>query len=260
MAALVVCSAALVQAEDKQSRFGASVVNSVNGSGVIVTKVLDDMPSTKLVRVSDQQKLKLEAGRHAISHINGRHLTNSTEFVSEVGYSPKRMIVRVYDLKTTAWEDYTAELNGEPQARPVPQIVRQQPQVVWTQRQQTWQPRVRSSDRKKKRSFFNWTALPEGDDWRPGDRVWLFQKKPKDKGLRKAHSRQMTLEILTGLAEGAAAAADEFDGYQPSTIGRPAGGSSMRSYHQSQRDSFNRGFSTNPLFRSANSPFNPATD
>jgi len=261
LAITAICSA------DEKPRLGVSVIETSNTAGVIVTKVEHGSPATSLDRVGEGHDLKLAPRKHAITHVNGRQVRTPDRFVEAIAASPRDCVLRVYEYASEDWSDHRVKLQGEPTVKTHEttrttqywmdgngNVSSQDGQYQYTQQGYAQQRQHRrqyaqNDDRGRRRSrkrFLNMWGLPEGDDWRPGDHVWLFQKKPENPELRKAHRRQMFAEILTGVAAGMSGAAAGMDSYQPQT---PAGGSGFNSnsgYRQMQRDSFNRGYSTNP--------------
>ncbi len=222
-----------VKADDKPLRFGVTVAETSNSAGVIISEVTDGSPASKLRRVSDDQPLKLETNKHAVTHVNGTRVTNSTEFLAAIASAPQVSSVRVYEYETKLWEDYVAVLRGEPTvvAAPPQQFVTYEPQYQYVAQEDDEQPRSRRGSDKKKGGLFSTKGLAQGDDWRPGDNVWLFQKKPTDPDLKKAYNQQWTVELLMGAAAGldAAAAASNY---------RPSVPSSMGSSHSGHRSTY----------------------
>ena len=209
-----------VKADDKPLRFGVTVAETSNSAGVIISEVADGSPASKLRRVSDDQPLKLETNKHAVTHVNGTRVTNSTEFLAAIASAPQVSSVRVYEYESKLWEDYVAVLRGEPTvvAAPPQQVLTYEPQYQYQYTtEDDNQPRSRRSSDKKKGGLFSTKHLAQGDDWRTGDPVWLFQKKPTDPDLKKAYNQQMTVEIIMGVAAGLDEAVDGLDSYHPST-------------------------------------------
>lgn len=214
-----------VHAADKPLRFGATVAETSNSAGVIISEVTDGSPATKLRRVSDDQPLKLETNKHAVTHVNGTRVINSTEFLAAIASAPQVSSVRIYEYESKLWEDYVAVLRGEPTivAAPPQQFVTYEPQYQYDTDDE--QSRGRHSSDKKKGGLFSTKGYAQGDDWRPGDNIWLFQKKPTDPDLKKAYNQQLTVEIIMGAAAGldAAAAASSYRPSVPSSMGSSYG-------------------------------------
>lgn len=250
-------------ADDVKPRLGVSVIETSNNAGVIVTKIDDGSPATKLDRVADGKDIRLESKKYAITHVNGRQVPTTDSFLRAIAASPQECVLRVYEYATADWANHRVKLRGEPtvvEAQTVeatPQywmdtngnVYSQDGQYQYTQQgysqqqQQYYAQAENRGERKSKKRFFNMFGQPEGDDWRPGDNTWLFQKKPEDKELRKAYNRQVFVELLTGVAAGLDGAAAGMDSYQPS------GGSGFNAGRMNSnisRDSFNRNYSTNP--------------
>jgi|GEM_PF-3227174 len=229
-------------ADDKPLRFGVTVAETSNAAGVIISEVADGSPATKLRRVSDDQPLKLETNKHAVTHVNGTRVTNSTEFVAAIASAPQVSSIRIYEYQSMLWEDYVAVLKGEPTvvAAPPQQALTYEPQYQYqysTEDEGDESHSRRSSD-KKKGGLFSSKGYAQGDDWRPGDNIWLFQKKPTDPDLRKAYNQQWTVEILKGAAAGldAAAGASNYRPSVPSSMGSGYGGSGSSLNRDIQRD------------------------
>ena len=247
-------------ADEVKPRLGVSIIGTSNNAGVIITKIDDDSSAEKLDRVGKGKDLKLEARKHAITHVNGRQVPTIDSFLKAIAASPKDCTLRVYEYTTTDWSDHRVKLRGEPTVvetstvGATPQywtdangnVYNQDGQYQYTQQGDSQQQYAQTDDRgerKSKKRFFNMFGQPEGNDWRPGDNTWLFQNKPENKELRKAYNRQVFVELLTGVAAGLDGAAAGMDSYQPSgSSGFNAG--QMNS--NISRDSFNRNYSTNP--------------
>lgn len=247
-------------ADDGKPRLGVSVIGTSNNAGVIVTKIDDGSPARKLDRVSNGKDIKLQSKKFAITHVNGRQVSTVDIFLKAIAASPRDCTLRVYEYATADWADHRVKLRGEPTIVEKPVVVaapqywsdangnvyNQDGQYQYTQQgysQQQYAQTEHRGERKSKKRFFNMFGQPEGDDWRPGDNTWLFQKKPENKELRKAYNRQVFVELLTGVAAGLDGAAAGMDSYQPS------GGSGFNAGRMNSnipRDSFNRNYSTNP--------------
>ena len=252
-------------ADDDMPRLGVSIIETSNNAGVIVTKIDDDSSAEKLDRVGDGKDLKLEPRKHAITHVNGRQVPTIDSFLNAIAASPKNCTLRVYEYATADWSDHRVKLRGEPTivetqtVEAAPQywmdangnvysqdVQYQYTQQGYSQQQQQYAQTDSDGKRSSRKRFFNMFGQPEGNDWRPGDNIWLFQKKPEDKELRKAYGRQAFVEILTGVAAGMSGAAAGMDSYHPHTYSGSTGSHSSHSNWQIQRDSFNRNYSTNP--------------
>ena len=252
--AMVVAGSLAMADEAPQPRFGVAVKDSSNNAGVYVVSVDDDSPASRLRRVADGSAVTLQAKKHAIIGFNGWPIHNSKEYVEAMAYAPKRCVFEVYDYDQKASDYLQTELNGEPIALPV------QPAPVVTHQSFQYQASEAASDRrggsKRGGGLFGLKNRPQGDDWQPGDQVWLFQKKPTDPGLRKEYNRQMTAEVITGIATGLSEGMDEWDSWGSSTPAHSFGGHSHhggRSHHNglqekwnAERNVFNRTYSTNP--------------
>lgn len=231
-------------AEDARPRVGVSVSETSNSLGVHISAVDVGSPASQLRRVSDGHVLKLVPAQHCITHVNGALVPTPDAFVAAIAASPEQTTLRVYTYATTAWDDYAVNLTGKPTANPAARPAQPSHDSVTTQRQViTMQPRATVQSRRP--SLFNWGVRPpEGNNWRPGDNTWLFQKKPTDPALKKAYNQQVFVEILFGVAAGLDAASAVSDSYTPTT---PAtGGGLFRGLDSIGRDSFNRNYSTNP--------------
>lgn len=239
--ALAVALGAQTEADDRP-RLGVSVIDTSNSAGVIVTQVKSGSAAAHLRRVDDREKLQLEPRAHAITHVNGVPVADCDSFLTAVSTSPRDATFRVYTYATAEWDDYSTRLHGNPVARAVVDYQPEYNMQYQTYESQRRNERPRESA-KKKRSFFNWGNYPEGDDWRPGDHTWWFQKKPTDPELRKAYRRQTFAELLVGVAAGLDGASEAVDNY-PSYSTQSSG--SSRGLFGGSRDSFNRNYSTNP--------------
>ena len=249
-------------ADDVKPRLGVSIMETSNNAGVIVTKIDDDSPAKKLDRVADGKDFELESKKYAITHVNGRQVPTTDSFLKAIAASPQDCVLRVYEYATADWADHRVKLRGEPTVvetqtvEATPQywmdangnVYSQDSQYQYTQQGYSQQQYAQTDDdgkRSSKKRFFNMFEQPEGNDWRPGDNTWWFQKKPENKELRKAYNRQVFVELLTGVAAGLDGAAVGMDSYQPYT---PSGSSSGVNINMNrmQMDSFNRNYSTNP--------------
>ena len=249
-------------ADDVKPRLGVSIMETSNNAGVIVTKIDDDSPAKKLDRVADGKDFELESKKYAITHVNGRQVPTTDSFLKAIAASPQDCVLRVYEYATADWADHRVKLRGEPTVvetqtvEATPQywmdangnVYSQDSQYQYTQQGYSQQQYAQTDDdgkRSSKKRFFNMFGQPEGNDWRPGDNTWWFQKKPENKELRKAYNRQVFVELLTGVAAGLDGAAVGMDSYQPYT---PSGSSSGVNINMNrmQMDSFNRNYSTNP--------------
>ena len=249
-------------ADDVKPRLGVSIMETSNNAGVIVTKIDDDSPAKKLDRVADGKDFELESKKYAITHVNGRQVPTTDSFLKAIAASPQDCVLRVYEYATADWADHRVKLRGEPTVvetqtvEATPQywmdatgnVYSQDGQYQYTQQGYSQQQYAQTDDdgkRSSKKRFFNMFGQPEGNDWRPGDNTWWFQKKPENKELRKAYNRQVFVELLTGVAAGLDGAAVGMDSYQPYT---PSGSSSGVNINMNrmQMDSFNRNYSTNP--------------
>lgn len=247
--ALTLSLAASLHAGERP-RLGVSVIDTSNSAGVIVTRLDDKSPATKMKRFSDGKSIQLESQKHAITHVNNAQVPDANAFIQAIAASPREAVLRVYTYATADWDDYKVKLNGKATAPAVVYQPRyqqpaqyQQPQVYYEQ-QEVYQPRELAKNKRKKGGLFNWGGkYPEGDDWRPGDHTWWFQKKPTDPEIRKAYKRQVFVETLTGIAAGLGGAAEGLDSYQPYSA--PASRSNS-GWFGGSRDSFNRNYSTNP--------------
>jgi S1-C subfamily serine protease len=108
LAATAVCGA------DDKPRLGVSIIDTSNQAGVIVTKIEDDSPAARLSRVGGGGKLKLEPQKHAITHVNGRHVPTTDRFLEAIAASPKDCTLRIYEYSTADWADHQVQLRGEP--------------------------------------------------------------------------------------------------------------------------------------------------
>lgn len=257
----VIAAASPICSADDKPRLGVSVIETSNSAGVIVTKVDGDSPAQDLARVGDGKDQELASRKHAITHVNGRQVPTADSFLAAIAASPRDCTLRIYEYSTADWADHRVTLRGEPTvfetqaAEAAPQywmdtngnVYSQDGKYHYTQQGYSQQQYVQNDDRGKRKSrkrFFNMFGQPEGDDWRPGDNIWLFQKKPENKELRKAYNRQTFVELLTGVAAGLDGAAVGMDSYQPYSS---AGGNSPSiNTNQIMRDNFNRNYSTNP--------------
>jgi hypothetical protein len=247
-------------ADEIKPRLGVSIIETTNSAGVIITKIDDDSSAEKLDRVGKGKDLKLEPRKHAITHVNGHQVPTIDSFLEAIAASPKDCTLRLYEYATADWSDHRVKLRGEPTVvetqtvEAAPQywmdangnVYSQDGQFQYTQQgysQQQYTQTDNDGKRSSQKRFFNMFGQPEGDDWRPGDNIWLFQKKPEDKELRKAYGRQAFVEILTGVAAGMSGAAAGMDSYQPSSS---SGFNAGRVNSNISRDSFNRNYSTNP--------------
>ena len=188
-------------ADDKPLRFGVTVAETSNSAGVIISEVTDGSPASKLRRVSDDQPLKLETNKHAVTHVNGTRVTNSTEFLAAIASAPQLSSIRIYEYETKLWEDYVAVLRGEPTviAAPPQQVLTYEPQYQYQYvTEDDEQPRSGRSS-KQKTGLFGIKKPPQGNDWRPGDAIGLFQKKPTDPDLKKAYNKQLTVVLALNL-------------------------------------------------------------
>lgn len=144
--ALTLSLAASLHAGERP-RLGMSVIDTSNAAGVIVTRLDDKSPATKLKRISDGKSIHLESRKHAITHVNHALVPNATAFVQAIAASPREAVLRVYTYETADWDDYKVRLNGEPTAPVVvvqpeyqPTVQYQQPQVYY-QQQEVYQRR-----------------------------------------------------------------------------------------------------------------------
>lgn len=250
-------------ADDAKPRLGVSIIETSNNAGVIVTKIDEDSPAKKLDRVTDGKDFELEPKKYAITHVNGRQVPTTDSFLKAIAASPQDCVLRVYEYATADWADHRVKLRGEPTAvetqtvEATPQywmdtngnVYSQDGHYQYTQQGYSQQQYAQTDDdgkRSSRKRFFNMFGQPEGNDWRPGDNTWLFQKKPENKELRKAYDRQAFVELLTGVAAGMSGAAAGMESYQPHTYSGATGSHSNHSNWQIQSDSFNHNYSTNP--------------
>lgn len=106
--------------EAPQPRFGVSVRETENNSGVHVLTVDDGSPASRMRRVADGAAVELKYRKHAITGFNGWRIRNSGEYIEAMAYAPKQCVFEVYDYEQKAWDSLTTELNGDP--KPLPQF------------------------------------------------------------------------------------------------------------------------------------------
>jgi hypothetical protein len=113
LAAALTAGSNMARAGDRP-RLGVGIGNTSNSAGVVVTSVEKGSPATDLDRLSDDKDLDLAAGRHIITHVNGQHVGVVAEFQAAIASSPKRAVLKVYDIQSGAWDDYRVSLRGNP--------------------------------------------------------------------------------------------------------------------------------------------------
>lgn len=266
--AMVLAGSMSLAEEAPKPRFGVAVRDSSNNAGVYVASVDEDSPASRLRRVTDGVPVILHPKRYAITGFNGWPIHNSQEYVQNMAYAPKLCVFEVYDYETKATDYLQTELNGESIALPTPPVASAGDQWTYyqTEGSESRQPR----ERQKGGGLFGWKKLPQGDDWQPGDHVWLFQKKPTDPDLRKEYNRQMTREVFIGVATGAVQVGSSVSqrlsasptynySHGPNHTGH-SHPSRLQQKWNNEREVFNRTFSKNPLFRGPTEEFNPLID
>jgi hypothetical protein len=121
---VLLVSHVVATAEDQpQPRFGVSVKDTPNGTGVYVTTVDEGSPASQMRRVEDGTSLPMQAQRFVISGFNGWAIHNSDQFVEAMAYAPRRCVFVVYDYERQTWDTVRTELHGEPKLAPAPQAI-----------------------------------------------------------------------------------------------------------------------------------------
>jgi hypothetical protein len=97
----------------RRVRFGVSVTQTSRASqhgGVEVAEVIPGSPGTMMRSVEDGEIRQLVPGLNVITHINGREIHSYGDFARAVKESPRRIKVRVYNLRTGTLRDYETTL------------------------------------------------------------------------------------------------------------------------------------------------------